>query len=126
MLSLSVNNLCLEFGDKTILNKVSFSLEENDKLGIIGVNGSGKTTLFKLICGEYEPTDGEVYISKGSLAGGDTLSAYAYGVLTEPGTIENMFGRENVVIKNANGEDVTENYDISYVFGYLTVADPEN
>ncbi len=69
MLSLSVNNLCLEFGDKTILNKVSFSLEENDKLGIIGVNGSGKTTLFKLICGEYEPTDGEVYISKGKSVG---------------------------------------------------------
>lgn len=69
MLSISVNNLCLEFGDKTILNKVSFSLEENDKLGIIGVNGSGKTTLFKLICGEYEPTDGEVYISKGKTVG---------------------------------------------------------
>lgn len=64
-----MNNLCLEFGDKTILNKVSFSLEENDKLGIIGVNGSGKTTLFKLICGEYEPTDGEVYISKGKTVG---------------------------------------------------------
>ena len=69
MLSISVNNLCLEFGDKTILNKVSFSLEENDKLGIIGVNGSGKTTLFKLICGEYEPTDGEVYICKGKTVG---------------------------------------------------------
>ena len=69
MLSLSVNDLCLEFGDKTILNKVSFSLEENDKLGIIGVNGSGKTTLFKLICGEYEPTGGEVYISKGKSVG---------------------------------------------------------
>ena len=69
MLSISVNNLCLEFGDKTILNKISFSLEENDKLGIIGVNGSGKTTLFKLICGEYEPTDGEVYISKGKTVG---------------------------------------------------------
>lgn len=69
MLCISVNNLCLSFGDKTILDKVSFSLEENDRLGIIGVNGSGKTSLFKLITGEYEPTDGEIYISKGKTVG---------------------------------------------------------
>lgn len=69
MLCISVNNLCLSFGDKIILDKVSFSLEENDRLGIIGVNGSGKTSLFKLITGEYEPTDGEIYISKGKTVG---------------------------------------------------------
>lgn len=69
MLCISVNNLCLSFGDKTVLDKVSFSLEENDRLGIIGVNGSGKTSLFKLIQGEYEPTDGEIYISKGKTIG---------------------------------------------------------
>ncbi len=74
MLSISVNNLCLSFGDRVILDKVSFSLEENDKLGIIGVNGSGKTSLFKLITGEYTPNDGEVYISKGKSVG--VLSQY--------------------------------------------------
>jgi hypothetical protein len=66
-----------------------------------------------------------VYISKGSLAGGDTLSAYAYGSVTDPGTAENAFGIDTVVIKNASGENVTGNYEISYVFGHLTVADPE-
>ena len=74
MLIISVNNLCLSFGDRIILDKVSFSLEENDKLGIIGVNGSGKTSLFKLITGEYTPNDGEVYISKGKTVG--VLSQY--------------------------------------------------
>ncbi len=74
MLSISVNNLCLSFGDRIILDNVSFSLEENDKLGIIGVNGSGKTSLFKLITGEYTPNDGEVYISKGKSVG--VLSQY--------------------------------------------------
>lgn len=74
MLSISVNNLCLSFGDRIILENVSFSLEENDKLGIIGVNGSGKTSLFKLITGEYTPNDGEVYISKGKGVG--VLSQY--------------------------------------------------
>ena len=74
MIAISVNNLCLSFGDRVILDKVSFSLEENDKLGIIGVNGSGKTSLFKLITGEYTPNDGEVYISKGKTVG--VLSQY--------------------------------------------------
>lgn len=74
MLSISVNNICLSFGDKVVLDKVSFSLEESDRLGIIGVNGSGKTSLFKIIEGEYTPTSGEVYISKGKTIG--VLSQY--------------------------------------------------
>ena len=51
MISISVNDLSLSFGTVPILDKVSFSLEENDKLGIIGVNGCGKSTLFRLITG---------------------------------------------------------------------------
>ena len=51
MIAISINDLSLEYGTTTILEKVSFSLEETDKLGIIGVNGSGKSTLFRLILG---------------------------------------------------------------------------
>ena len=80
MLAISVNDLSLEFGDKVILDGVSFALEENDKLGIIGVNGSGKTTLFKLILGEYEATRGGVYISKDKSVGILTQ----YGAFDEP------------------------------------------
>ena len=74
MIAISVNDLTLRFGTTTILEKVSFSLEENDKLGIIGSNGSGKTSLFKLITGEYESEEGEIYISKGKTVG--ILSQY--------------------------------------------------
>ena len=74
MIAISVNDLSLSFGTTVILDKVSFSLEENDKLGIIGSNGSGKTSLFKLITGEYDATDGEVFISKGKTVG--ILSQY--------------------------------------------------
>ena len=69
MIAISVNDLSLSFGTTPILEKVSFSLEENDKLGIIGVNGCGKSTLFRLITGEQEPTEGEVYLSKGKTVG---------------------------------------------------------
>ena len=69
MIAISVNDLSLSFGTTTILDKVSFSLEEGDKLGIIGVNGCGKSTLFRLITGEQEPTDGGVYLSRGKTVG---------------------------------------------------------
>lgn len=69
MFSLTVSDLSLSFGNTSILEKVSFSLEENDRLGIIGVNGCGKSTLFRLICGELEPTSGQIYLAKGKTVG---------------------------------------------------------
>ena len=46
-----------DFGIKEILKEASFSLDEGDKVGVIGVNGSGKSTLLKIVAG-LEPTDG--------------------------------------------------------------------
>ena len=74
MIALSVTDLALRFGTTTILENISFSVDERDKLGIIGVNGSGKSSLFKLITGEYPATEGEVYLSKGK-----TSTAFSLG-----------------------------------------------
>src|SRR5699024_6457752 len=46
----------------TILNDVTFAIEGNTTLAVIGSTGSGKTTMFQLIPRLYEPTDGEIYI----------------------------------------------------------------
>ena len=51
MIVLSTTDLTLRFGTTSVLEKVSFSVDERDKLGIIGVNGSGKSSLFKLLTG---------------------------------------------------------------------------
>lgn len=69
MTVISTHALSLAFGDKEILNDVSFALNEGDKLGIVGVNGAGKTTLFRLITGEYTPTSGEVFLAKDRTVG---------------------------------------------------------
>ena len=66
MYALTVSDLSLSFGTTPILEKVSFALDETDRLGIIGVNGSGKSTLFRLITGEQEPTEGNIFLSKGA------------------------------------------------------------
>ena len=64
MIVLNCNNVDFSYGTETILNNVSFSLQENDKVGLVGVNGAGKSTLFKLIIGELQQENGEIFISK--------------------------------------------------------------
>ena len=78
MYALTVSDLSLSFGTVPILEKVSFALDETDRLGIIGVNGSGKSTLFRLIMGELEPTEGNIFVSKGK----------RIGILTQDGAFD--------------------------------------
>ena len=69
MLAITVNDLGISFGARDIFKKISFALEENDKLGIIGTNGCGKSTLFKVILGEIDATEGNVFIAKNKSIG---------------------------------------------------------
>ena len=69
MIILSASDVTLRFGVTTILKDISFSINEGDKLGIIGVNGAGKTSLFRIITGEYTPDSGAVFISKDKTVG---------------------------------------------------------
>ncbi len=69
MVILSASNLSLSFGENKILDGVSFSVNEGDKLGIIGSNGAGKTTLFRLLLSELAPDGGQVYLAKGKSVG---------------------------------------------------------
>lgn len=65
MIVLSCNNLNKSFGIDTILENISFTVNEGDKVGIIGVNGTGKTTLFKILSGIYGYDSGDIYLGKG-------------------------------------------------------------
>jgi len=57
---LVVKDLTLRFGGVVALDKVDFSINEGEILGLIGPNGAGKTTCFNVITGVYKPTSGEV------------------------------------------------------------------
>lgn len=64
MIVLSCNNLNKSFGIDSILENVNFTVNEYDKIGIIGVNGTGKTTLLKILSGIYGYDSGDIYTSK--------------------------------------------------------------
>jgi len=57
---IDVNNISVSFGGTTLFSDVSFSINENDKIALMGKNGAGKSTLLKIIAGVGKPTTGNV------------------------------------------------------------------
>jgi len=68
MTVLQVENLTLRFGGLVAVNDLSFSIDANSIVSVIGANGAGKTSVFNLITGFYHPSAGKVYLSGESLA----------------------------------------------------------
>ncbi len=69
MIIIGCNKISLSYGMTDILTDVSFSLNEGEKLGVVGVNGAGKSTLFRILMGQTDPTSGDVFISKDKTVG---------------------------------------------------------
>lgn len=74
-------NVALGYGSKTVLKDLSFSLHENDFIGIVGANGSGKTTVLKGILRLIKPLRGEI-VSRDSLV---------YGYVPQSNAIDDIF-----------------------------------
>ena len=60
---LRVENLTAGYKDKKIIENVSFSMEDSEFIGLLGLNGSGKTTLLKTISGLLKPLEGESFLN---------------------------------------------------------------
>ena len=69
MIAIGCENVSLAYGVDVILDGVTFSINEGDKVGVVGVNGAGKTSLFRFLCGESEPDTGSVFRCKGKTLG---------------------------------------------------------
>lgn len=66
---LDVKNITYSINSKIILNNISFKLNKNNKIGLVGSNGVGKSTLLKIIIGELQPEVGEIIKSDSNLIG---------------------------------------------------------
>lgn len=69
MIVLSCKNLSKSYGIDEILKGITFSINDNDKVGLIGANGEGKSTLFKILMKELSYDDGELFIDKNKSVG---------------------------------------------------------
>ena len=76
----SVDGLAVEFGGTTLFSDVSFVINDNDRIALMGKNGAGKSTLLKILAGVRKPSRGAVSAPK------DTVIAYLpQHLMTEDG-----------------------------------------
>jgi len=61
---ITVNDISVQFGGTTLFSDVSFAINENDKIALMGKNGAGKSTLLKIIAGESKPSTGNISAPK--------------------------------------------------------------
>ncbi|MEK7259184.1 MAG: energy-dependent translational throttle protein EttA [Pseudomonadota bacterium] len=61
---IEVNNLCKGFGDRTLIDNLSFSIPKGSIVGIIGGNGAGKTTFLRMLVGQEQPDSGSIRLGE--------------------------------------------------------------
>lgn len=121
MVLLSVSGVTVEYGTDVVLNNINFSINEGDRLGIVGVNGAGKSTLAKIIAGTFTPSAGSVYIAKDKtvsmlaqnamLESENTVLAEMLDAFPEIVAAEKRLGELSASIENhTGGEQAIEKY----------------
>ncbi|XWS57313.1 hypothetical protein CRYUN_Cryun09bG0163000 [Craigia yunnanensis] len=93
-------NVYKSFGEKQILQGVSFEIRHGEAVGVIGPSGTGKSTILKIIAGLLAPDKGEVYIrgrKRSGLIGDDELSGLRIGLVFQSAALfDSLTVRENV------------------------------
>ena len=74
--AVSLEDVCVRYGDVSVLEDVNLTVYENEILGIIGPNGGGKTTILKVILGLIAPDSGHVSVFGGSISDSRHLIGY--------------------------------------------------
>ncbi|WP_312831774.1 ABC-F family ATP-binding cassette domain-containing protein [Sedimentibacter saalensis] len=69
MIVLSCNDVSKAYVVENIIENISFTVDDNEKVGLIGLNGAGKTTLFNILTERLEPDQGSIFRAKGKKLG---------------------------------------------------------
>jgi ABC-2 type transport system ATP-binding protein len=94
--TIEVQDLTKEFNGKTVLNGISFEVEEGDVFGFLGPNGAGKTTVLRILLGLLKPTSGKALVFGKELSGNDGLRRRVGVLLENDGLYEHLSAYENL------------------------------
>ena len=62
---IELNNVSKSFGIDKVLENINLTINDNDRIGLLGINGAGKSTLLNIISGELPYDTGSLHIQKG-------------------------------------------------------------
>jgi ATP-binding cassette subfamily F protein 3 len=119
----------MSYSATKILDKLDFTINENEKVALIGLNGSGKTTLFNILTSELEYDSGTVYVNKAkklgylkqidNFADSDTIYSIIEEVFQHIMDLENLLRNLEAKMSNPSGEE-----DVNVIMEeYSTVND---
>lgn len=98
--------------EKPTINNISFKLNRGEKLAMVGLNGAGKTTLIKLMCGLYEPTEGEILLNGKPIREYDRREYFKlFGTVFQDINVLPVTVAENISGKNTDETDMPRVYD---------------
>jgi len=93
---IEIQNLTKDFNGKTVLNGISFEVEEGEIFGYLGPNGAGKTTTLRIILGLLRPTSGEALVMGKNLGDDEELRKKVGVVLESDGLYDRLTAYDNL------------------------------
>lgn len=98
--------------EKPTIKNISFKLNRGEKLAMVGLNGAGKTTLIKLMCGLYEPTEGEILLNGTDIRGYDRREYFKlFGTVFQDIDVLPVTVAENISGSKADETDMPRVYE---------------
>jgi ABC-2 type transport system ATP-binding protein len=107
-LEIIINDLCKSFGEEQVLKNINLKLQEGHIYGFVGRNGSGKSVLFKILCGLYYPTSGEVIVDGIDIHKKDVFPKDMRVLIEKPNFLPNLSGLDNLKLLASIQNKITE------------------
>jgi len=107
-MKIEVKNVTKKFKDNVILENVNLGFESGKIYGLIGRNGSGKSIFLKILCGFYEPSNGQILYDGEDIIKEEKYPPSTRALIEKPNFIPDLTGKQNLLllasIQNIIGE----------------------
>ncbi|MDO8482235.1 MAG: ABC transporter ATP-binding protein [bacterium] len=117
---ISIKNLSFSYGEKPVLDDVSFEVRKGERVGIVGLSGAGKSTLFKLLLKEHESYSGGLYFDGVPLKDISKKDYFNHiAVVLQDTELFNASLRDNIRITNVKEEDNQKLLDVALEIAHV-------
>lgn len=117
---LDIDNITVGYdAEVDVLKGISFYMEEDEAVSVIGANGAGKSTFLKTISGLVTPKEGQITYNGQKINGVKAHKIVEMGIVHVPedgGTFGNLTIEENLLISSLNDKNKKKNLELVYTF----------